>query len=243
MAFIDRILEQGIMRRWSRVALEAEDIDPALLRSLGKRARHLSLQLQRVMHTAELRLLPKAALPRPLHADWAWRPELWSAPVTPTGLVSPENGAGFGGEAKFFHDCPRGEYLVRQSRVPSGVPAFATDIEVFHFDGAFLSVAIDLPEAAVRGMSRAHILRIGLDLTMDHPVSCFGRLNVRHGPNVAQVVAAFGEADHVDLDLATAELDEDRVSAAWIDLIFERPAMNRFRLSDLTMSRRPRAEF
>lgn len=243
MGYLDRILERGVIKRWSRAALEAEQVEPVTIRGLGRQARRLSRQLDRVMRAAEHRLLPDAALPRPLHADWAWRPEPWTVPLAPVGLVSPSSGTGLGVDAKFFHDCPDAEYSVRQSRVPGGAPAFALDIEVFHFDGGFLSMAVDLPREAVNGLSRRHILRIGLDASMDLDVPCFGRLNVRHGPNVAQVVQAFGEEGHVDLDLATADLDEDRVSAAWIDVIFERPAMNRFRLADLTLSRRPRAEF
>jgi hypothetical protein len=178
-----------------------------------------------------------------LHADWAWRPEAWRVPLSPAGLVSPSSGTRLGADAKFFHDCPDADYKVRQGRIPGGAPAFALDIEVFHFDGGFLSMAVDLPPEAVDGLSRRHILRIGLEALMNAPVPCFGRLNVKHGPNVAQVVQAFGEDGHVDLDLASAEFDEDRVSAAWIDVIFERPAMNRFHLTDLTLSRRPRAEF
>jgi hypothetical protein len=240
---LDRILERSVIRRWSRAGLEADQAEPAFLRGLGRQARRLSRRFEQMMQATEQRLLPNAALPRPLHADWAWRPEPWSVPLAPVGLVSPPSGAGFGADAKFFHDCPDADFMVRQIRVPSGAPVFALDIEVLHFDGRFLSMAVDLPREAVDGLSRRHILRIGLDAEMDVPVRCFGRLNVRHGPNVAQVVQAFGDAGHVDLDLATAELDEDGVSAAWIDVILERPAMNRFRLADLTVSRRPRAEF
>ena len=240
MGHLGRILERGVIKRWSRAAQEA---DPAILLGLGRQARRLSRQLDQVMQAAEQQLVPEAPIPRPLHSDWAWRPELWSTPLAPAGLVSPSSGTGFGADAKFFHDCPDAEYMVRQSRVPGGAPAFALDIEVFHFEGAFLSMAVDLPREAVDGLSRRHILRIGLKASMDTPVPCFGRLNVKHGPNIAQVVQAFGEEGHVDLDLATAELEEDRVSAAWIDVIFERPSMNRFRLADLTLSRRPRAEF
>lgn len=240
MGHLGRILERGVIKRWSRAAQEA---DPAILLGLGRQARRLSRQLDQVMQAAEQRLAPEAPIPRPLHSDWAWRPEPWSTPLAPAGLVSPSSGTGFGADAKFFHDCPDAEYMVRQSRVPGGAPAFALDIEVFHFEGAFLSMAVDLPREAVDGLSRRHILRIGLKASMDTPVPCFGRLNVKHGPNIAQVVQAFGEEGHVDLDLATAELEEDRVSAAWIDVIFERPSMNRFRLVDLTLSRRPRAEF
>mgnify|MGYP006289767839 CR=1 FL=1 len=46
----------------------------------------------------------------------------------------------------------------------------------------------------------------------------------------------------VEFDLAYSRLNERRVERLWLDLIFERPAMNRIVLQDLAMSRRPRAD-
>ena len=89
-------------------------------------------------------------------------------------------------------------------------------------------------------MSRRHLVRVGALRETERAVPVYGRLNVRHGPNVAQAVRQFEEDDHVDLDLATMAFDENRVSAAWVDLIFEAPAMNRLILTDVTLSRRPK---
>jgi Family of unknown function (DUF6478) len=46
----------------------------------------------------------------------------------------------------------------------------------------------------------------------------------------------------VEFDLAYAKFNEKRVERAWIDLIFDRPAMNRIELRDVAFSRRIRAE-
>ena len=46
----------------------------------------------------------------------------------------------------------------------------------------------------------------------------------------------------VEFDLAYSNMNERRVEAAWIDLIFEGPEMNQIVLRDLTFSRRPRAQ-
>lgn len=245
MGRLDSLLEQAALRRWSRVANEADRMDSAALLTVGRRARTLARQLERILHTSESRVSANTDVPRPLHADWAWRPELWSGPVSPSGIAGVANGAGFGQEVKFFHDCPRGEYSVRQRRNAGGqvTAPFGVCIEVYHFGGGFLSLAIDLPREAVEGLSRRHLVRVGAPREMERAVPVYGRLNVRHGPNVAQAVRQFEEDDHVDLDLATMAFDENRVSAAWVDLIFEAPAMNRLILTDVTLSRRPRAEF
>ncbi len=42
--------------------------------------------------------------------------------------------------------------------------------------------------------------------------------------------------------MAASALDERRIDRAWLDLIFEGPDMNQITLSDVTLSRRPRAE-
>jgi hypothetical protein len=46
----------------------------------------------------------------------------------------------------------------------------------------------------------------------------------------------------VEFDLAYCDLNEKRIEKAWLDLIFEGPAMNQITLRDVTMCRYPRAE-
>lgn len=244
MGRLDGLLEEGVLRRWARLADKAERLAPAALHAAGQRARRLSRQLDQVVRASEARRLAERPVPRPLHADWAWRPELWSSPVLQGGAVGLTSGAALGREAKLFHDCPHAECAVQQLRAAdAGASAhFGLSIEVYHFRGAFLSMAIDLPPEAVRGLCRRHLIRLSVDCATERPIPTYGRLNVRHGPNVAQVVRGFDEAGPLDLDLAATDLDEDRITAAWVDLIFEAPAMNRIVLGDVTLSRRPRAE-
>ena len=73
----------------------------------------------------------------------------------------------------------------------------------------------------------------------------FARLNVRHGPNTEQLVRELppGEETMVEFDLAYSSLNEKRVERLWLDLIFEGPEMNQILLRDITLTRRPRAEF
>jgi hypothetical protein len=46
----------------------------------------------------------------------------------------------------------------------------------------------------------------------------------------------------VEFDLAYTKMNEKRVDAVWLDLIFEGPEMNQVTIRDLTFSRYPRAE-
>ena len=119
-------------------------------------------------------------------------------------------------------------------------------MDVFQFDGSFLSLALDLPQAAIDGLTRRHIIRLEIRVETEKPLEIFGRINVRHGPNIEQLVREFdGSAGELSLefDLAATRLNETRVERAWLDLIFEGPEMNAITLRDLTLSRRPRAEF
>jgi hypothetical protein len=71
----------------------------------------------------------------------------------------------------------------------------------------------------------------------------FARLNIRHGPNTEQVVRELATGDPVaEFDLACTNVNERRIEALWLDLIIDRPAMNRIVFTDVTFARYPRAE-
>jgi hypothetical protein len=117
-------------------------------------------------------------------------------------------------------------------------------MDVFKFDGSFLSLVIDMPSGATYGLKRTHLLRMNCIVEMEKPLEIFARLNIKHGPNTEQIVREL-PLDHddimVEFDLAYSNLNEKRVEKAWIDLIFEGPEMNQVVLRDLTFTRRPRA--
>jgi hypothetical protein len=80
---------------------------------------------------------------------------------------------------------------------------------------------------------------------MEKPLEIFARLNIKHGPNVEQIVRELPlneEEVMVEFDLAYSKMNEKRVERLWVDLIFEGPEMNQIILRDVTLSRRPRAE-
>ncbi len=250
-SLLHKLADRRALARWTRRADQAPALDLATLKAYRGSARRLRTQLDRFLFVADERLaLPmvgSTAFHKPLHSDWAWRPELWRGRVHPVGMAAAENRATLGNEVTLFHDCRISELTLRQIRNTreEDLAPFGLRMDVFRFDGSFLSLVIDLPPAAVQGLTRRHLVRLNTVVEMEKPLEIFARLNVRHGPNTEQLVRELplGEDDvMVEFDLAYTEMNEKRVEAAWIDLIFEGPQMNQVILRDVNFSRRPRAE-
>lgn len=248
---IDAAIHHGMMRRWSRIARNARTAELSQLRRDRVRAQALLLRLDDVMFTSDSRLaLPRigsTAFPRPPGTDWAWRPELWRGPLAEKGLVGVANRTMVGREVTAFHDCRVSELTLRQLRNTGegDLAPFGLRFDVFRFDGSFLSLAIDLPDDACKGLLRRHLVRFDAVIATEKPIEIFARLNIRHGPNTEQVVRELPLGDRdvfVEFDLAYTKLNEKRVERMWLDLIFEGPEMNQVTVRDVTLSRYPRAE-
>lgn len=248
---LDRLVHRRSVARWRRLADAAGTLDLDRLKALRGQARSLRRHLDRVLHTAEGRLaLPLIGAPairRPAGADWVWRPDAWTGPIPVHGAAALPMRTELGGGATVFHDCRVSELCVRQIRNTRAqdLAPFGLALEVFRFDGTFLSVVLDLPEAAVTGLRMRHVFRVEAIVETEKPLEIFARLNVKHGPNVEQAVQELprGAAEAVaEFDLAYTRINEKRVEKAWVDLIFEAPQMNRIVLRDVTLVRRPRAD-
>lgn len=240
-----------MLRRWARLADSAGSLSLEALRDLRGRARQTRRQLDRVIHVAEHRLaLPvigSNAIRKPMGADWVWRPDLWKGQIPVPGFSSVPGKAAVCDGATIFHDCRRSELTVRQIRNgrENDLAPFGFRMDVFRFDGSFLSLVVDLPEAATQGLKLRHLIRLDAIVEMEKPLEIFARLNIKHGPNVEQIVRELplaAEEVMVEFDLSYSKLNEKRVERMWVDLIFEGPEMNQVILRDLTFSRRPRAD-
>ena len=238
------------MRQWARAARIAGSTKLSRLRQIRTTARLLRSHLDRLIYKADERLaLPiigSNSFPRPHNADWAWRPELWRGPLQNPGMSSVQTKSMLGSEATLFHDCQLSELTLRQLRNQreEDLAPYGVRMDVFKFDGSFLSLVIDLPSGATNGLNRNHLLRMSSIIEMEKPLEIFARLNIKHGPKTEQIVRELPlhEADIVvEFDLAYSNLNEKRVEKAWIDLIFEGPEMNQVVLRELTFTRRPRA--
>ncbi len=240
-----------VLRRWTEAARDAETTDLRQLRRQRSLARRLRDRLDRLIHVADGRLaLPlrgNQSFPRPHNTDWAWRPELWCGPLSVVGLSSVQSQSRLGNEVTLFHDCAHSEITLRQLRNTRecDLAAYGLRLDVFKFDGSYLSLAVDLPDASCEGLRRKHLIRVDTIVEMEKPLEIFARLNIRHGPNTEQIVRELPlreEEIRVEFDLAYTNLNEKRADRMWLDLIFEGPEMNQVILRDLTFSRRPRAE-
>jgi hypothetical protein len=237
--------------RWARLAEMAPEMESFELRAVRTEARGMRRQLDRLMQTADARLAVPAlstSLPQmPLGTDWSWRPELWRGALAEPGVVANGDRTPLGENLALYHDCPLGEVIVRQvrndqaeDRAPYGLA-----IDIFGFKGSFLSLALNLPESAVQGLKARHLVRAEMIIDSDGPVRAFARLNIKHGPNLAQPVSNLPEhgRDKVaEFDLAYADLNDKRIERAWVDLILNDVAMTRIVIRDVVVSRRPRAE-
>lgn len=248
---VDGLLQRRALRRWARAVDRAAELDLADLRAQRAQARQLSRQIDRLIHVADgrlaLPLIGSNAIQAPLGSDWTCRPELWKYPVDPKGASAVETKTKLGKEIALYHDCKISELTVRQIRNTreEDLAPFGLRMDVFRFDGSFLSLVIDLPPEAADGVKRRHIIRLETYIELETPIEVFARLNVRHGPNIEQVVRELPLNENrpfVEFDLAYTNLNEKRVERLWVDLIFEGPQMNQITLRDVTLSRRPRAE-
>ena len=158
-----------------------------------------------------------------------------------------ESNAKLGNRVTVFHDCEISELTFRQLRntKETDLAPFGLRMDVFRFDGSFLSLVLNLPSSGCQGLLRTHLLRLDAIVEMEKPIQIFARLNVRHGPNTDQIVRELPLNDGsimVEFDLAYTKMNEKRVEEMWVDLIFEGPEMNQVTIRDMTFSRNPRAE-
>ncbi|NSX54586.1 DUF6478 family protein [Parasulfitobacter algicola] len=247
----ERVLHRMARRHWARVADQADNINISNLRTYRKDARELRKHINALIAVADGRL----ALPRlgsnltqsPAHSDWVWRPEIWAVPLEIPGVVDTQNNAKIGTQAQLFHDGTHGDLMLRQMRnnSRSDLAPFSLKMDVFDTGGSYVSVVVDLPESALDGLTKNHIIRADIWAQIERPIGTSFRLNIQHGPNSEQILnyAQFDQ-DHavVEFDLAYAKIHEKRVEKIWIDLIFEKPWMTQIVLRDVTFSRQIRAE-
>ncbi|MFK7940219.1 MAG: DUF6478 family protein [Roseovarius sp.] len=248
---LDWIVHRRGLRRWRRAARNVLNMAHSDLRRERGRARKLRYLLNEVISVADNRLaLPMIgsnAFPKPHGTDWSWRPALWREPLSTPGMSSVESKSMLGAEVTLFHDCQQSELTLRQVRNSreADLAPYGLRMDVFNFDGSFLSLVLDMPLDAVIGLQKRHLIRMDTIVEMEKPLEIFARLNIKHGPNTEQIVRELplNEVDcMVEFDLAYSNLNEKRIERAWIDLIFENPQMSQVTLRDLTFSRSPRAE-
>ncbi len=246
--YLEKRLLQRSVQRWQALADRADALPVEELERLDRTAQRLRRKLDRFRVAAEnAHVIDRdVGIVRPDQCDWAWRPGPWAARRDPTGVVELASPHLLSDNVTLFHDCSRSEITLRQTRGgwDSAAP-FALSLDVYRFDGSFLSLVLSLPQDGVTGMTRTHYYSLRCRIRCENPIEVYARLNVQHGPNTEQMVRSVEIRDQdglAEFDLAYSNINEKRVEKAWIDVIFENPAMNRIELADLTLTRAPRAD-
>lgn len=243
-------------QEWQRLVDSAEAMPLRQLRSLQDEAHGLRRTADRFLDRAKFRLdgAQRSAdlLGLPGGTDWRWRPSFLSTRISPTGIAAPGTGMRLGDEAAVWHDCPARALILRQipNRSSADLAPFGLQLETLGFAGSYLSVSIDLPDTALQGLSRSHIIRLDITMTVERPMSIYGRLNIGHGPNTDELLRHLGDlrpgpvaaTTTVEFDLHYVEMNEKRLEKLWLDLIFESPQMNSVRIRDVFLSRHLRAD-
>lgn len=250
-SLIERLLHQRVLGRWAKAARQASDAELETLRLQRHQARQLRSKIDDLMHVADSRLaLPRIgsnSFSRPGGTLWSWRPQVWRGPLGQRGYASVASKTRLGDEVTLFHDCKISELTLRQVRNTreADLAPFGLRMDVFRFDGSFLSLVLDFPEAGIKNLQRRHLIQLRAIMETEKPIEVFARLNIKHGPNTEQLVLELPmgqEEVMVEFDLAYSDLNEKRIEAMWLDLIFEGPEMNQVTIRDLTFCRYPRAE-
>jgi hypothetical protein len=251
-SLMDKAFHARVLRRWRTAAQNARDADLELLQQQRSQARKLKMHLDELTHVAEDRLaLPRIGsntFKRPGGTLWAWRPKVWRGALDTKGIAAVESKKQLGDEVTLFHDCTISELTLRQIRNTreNDLAPYGLRMDVFKFDGSFLSLVIDCPQDAVTGLQRRHLIRLETLIETEKPIEIFARLNIKHGPNTEQIVIELPTNKTeilTEFDLAYSSINEKRVEKMWVDLIFEGPEMNEVTVRDLTLCRYPRADF
>ncbi|UWQ21888.1 DUF6478 family protein [Jannaschia sp. W003] len=240
----------GDRRLLRRFRAPPEERSLADLAALLPEARRLRAQADAVARGAERMMSARAGrIDLPPQADWGWRPEPWAVALRPDCWPGAAGGTPLAPGATLFHDCPLSEITLRQRRAadPQARAPFALAMDVLGFRGSFLSIVVDLPPAGRDGLSPSHIVGLRGRVTTERPGELFARLNVRHGPNTETIVRELrpgdtpGGAVEAEFDLGLEDFNPRKVTHAWVDVIFEQPAMTAATVHDLVLTRRPRA--
>lgn len=249
--FLDRFGLSHTLKRWAKAIHAPATVPTRDLAALHTQMRATRDRIDGFAASAESELLARLRGPdgidRPDQCDWAERSGPWRQKLKPRGHVRPGSPHDIGGGVTLFHDAVQAELSLRQDPVPPGMtgPQFGLVLEVYRFDGSFLSLVQDLPDAALRGLTLNHFIAVHLRVSREQPIEVYARLNVQHGPNHEQIVRQFDFRDDVgraEFDLAYTKINEKRLEKAWLDLILEGPEMNRLAIWDMVVLRAPRAD-
>lgn len=252
--WLRQVLRNAAARQWARLANRVQTSRKMPSPELCDEARALHSNLGRFLQRADAlaegrgaRALP----PLPAGTDWDWRLLSLRGEIDPASVIMPASGQRFGDELTLWHDCPRGAMILRQmqNRDRPAQPPFALRLEIMGFEGSYLSLSLDVPKPMLSDLGRHHVVQLDTVIQAERAATIYARLNLVQGPNTETMLRQLGEPiegrdteRQVWFDLAYADLTEQPIDKAWMDLIFEAPGMNAVTVNDMILSRHPRAQ-
>jgi hypothetical protein len=248
--FFERLGLGQSLKRWAR-ALQSGGLSAAELRRMLSDMGTLRRRIDALSAAAQTALLSRGTGDTPsindVQCDWAGRPKAWGEVMRPRGIVDLPSPAVLPGGVTLYHDAARYDLSLRQDVAPEGHgdARFGLVLEVYRFDGSFVSLVHDLPAAAIAGLTLDHFIAVDIRMEREQPIEVYARLNVQHGPNVEQMVRQVdfkGAGGRAEFDLAYTKINEKRIEKAWLDLILEGPEMTRIAIWDVVVMRAPRAD-
>lgn len=251
LSFISSFLQRSSLRRWDKLSETAKTAPLDELRGIRGMARAMRQRVNTVNHSADARLtrpdIGSGGMALPPGTDWSHRPDVWSGPISPSGYAPAKKQSPIGGDLTLYHDCKSPSVSVRQIRNTHAedLAPFGLQLDVFDFDGSFLSLVAEAPDAVISGLRKQHVLRLILKASSERPLDLTARLNLKNGPNTEQIsreIKLAPDTTVCEFDLAYVPFNESRAEQIWFDLFFESPSMNQVIFRDLTLSRHKRAD-
>lgn len=235
---VNRIWQRRMLRYWNRMSQRAKTARPAELADIQADAKRLQRVLADIDGQNANSVAP-AIDGLPQTTQWAHRPGLLTSPMA--AQAPAESGTKLSDDVTLYHDCPVGHISLRQNLMTS---PYEVILDILEFEGSYLSFAMGMTPEVVAGVGRNDLIRADLEMRSDFPLQATSRLNVKVGPNVEQINLDVDLAKTrvtQEFDLHYVDLEAQKISDIWVDLIFKKPEMNRIVLRDLVLSRRPRA--
>lgn len=240
--------------KWAGLARSVLDLDPVRLRNLEAEAEALRRDLDRFLINAGQRgsLSGPDGHDLPAGTDWVWRTPLLTNPMPSCGIAEVASGSYLAPGVVLWHDLPENAFVLRQvaNLISDDLPGFALNLESFAAgEDGYVALTADLPPDILNGLDSSYIIRVESVTGAEYPAELYLRLNIEHGPNTEELLRHLDRGEggssvnvETEFDLGYVEMNANRLSKAWLDVIVEKPGMNAFWLRDLVVSRHRRAD-
>lgn len=151
--------------------------------------------------------------------------------------ANPESGTELAPGLKLFHDAERAAFSWRQRPIAGG-GHYGLSFTVYEFDGAFLSLVVEVPDDDLPIIAAHRTLQLSFSVAATRPLTLYARLNFQRDADHTALHDAMIVRDGsytACFEQLTDEAELRVGTSVWADLIFAKPAMVEFEISDLAL--------